>query len=105
MKLLEAIMHDLDSVKDRLNVICEALLAAADANIEFPTFYEACLEHLSRNLSEMDIQHSDSPLSAMEARYFPPHTINVLLQTLVATQRNHKRMVPFCYGLPKRPSF
>lgn len=75
VNLLNAILQDFDGVKSRLNVVSEAVLAAADANIEFPEFYETALGHLSTSLKELDLSESVTPLAALENRHMWPRNI------------------------------
>ncbi|GBE61732.1 hypothetical protein, conserved [Babesia ovata] len=74
-RMLGVFLDDFDGVSGRLNVVCEALLAAADANIEMPQLYERCLEHLSSSLSELSLKDCDHPLSVMEQNHMWPRNV------------------------------
>lgn len=73
--LLSAIMQDFDGIRGRLNVVCEAVLAAADASIEYPELYEACLNEISTSLADMDLHNCTSPLETLESRNLWPRNV------------------------------
>ncbi|GFE54531.1 hypothetical protein BaOVIS_019350 [Babesia ovis] len=74
-RMLQIFIDDFDALKGRLNVISEALLAAADANIEMPSLYDRCLEYLSSSLSALSLNTSDDPLAVLEQSYMWPRNI------------------------------
>ncbi|CDR95050.1 hypothetical protein, conserved [Babesia bigemina] len=74
-RMLGVFLEDFDGVSGRLNVVCEALLAAADANIEMPQLYERCLAHLSSALSELSLTDCEDPLSVMEQSHLWPRNV------------------------------
>ncbi|GIX64642.1 RAP protein, putative [Babesia caballi] len=74
-RMLRVFLDDFDGVSSRLNVVCEALLAAADANVEMPALYERCLEHLSSSLSALALPQCDDPLAVLEHNHVWPRNI------------------------------
>eukprot|EP00371_Babesia_bovis_P001088 XP_001609735.1 hypothetical protein [Babesia bovis T2Bo] len=73
-RMLQIFLDDFDAIKVKLNVVCEALLAAADANIEMPALYERCIEHLSQKLQGLQLVNDDL-LQEMECSYLWPRNV------------------------------